>query len=57
MEDPLMTTKEVCDWLRISRTTIGNWRQRGLPFTGVGHALRYRKSEVEKWLKEQRNKQ
>ncbi len=56
MEEQFITTGELCEWLRVSRTTVWSWRQMGLPFTGTGKALRYRKSEVEEWLKSQQTK-
>ncbi len=56
MEEDLVTTTELCDWLRVNRSTVSRWRQKGLPFTGTGKALRYRRSEVQNWLDDQNNK-
>lgn len=52
MDDELMTTQELCDWLKISRTTAWKWRNEGMPHIGTGKRLRYRKSDIEKWLQE-----
>lgn len=53
MEEDLLTTPELCEWLKINRTTVWRWREKGLPFTGQGRTIRYRKSEVLKWFEEQ----
>ena len=56
MEEGLITTKELCEWLRISNQTASRWRQEGMPYHGKGKSLRYYKSEVEKWLESEKNK-
>lgn len=55
-EDNFITTTELCEWLRISGATASRWRTQGMPYTGKSRALRYKKSEVLKWLKEQEKK-
>ena len=56
MEEKLITTKELCEWLRISNQTASRWRQEGMPYHGKGKSLRYYKTEIEKWLEEQKQK-
>lgn len=56
MQEELITTKELCEWLKISKATASNWRKQGMPYHGKDRSLRYKKSEVEKWMKEQDNK-
>lgn len=56
MQEELITTKELCEWLKISKATASNWRKQGMPYYGKDRSLRYRKSEVEKWMKEQEAK-
>jgi predicted DNA-binding transcriptional regulator AlpA len=56
MEEKYITTKELCDWLRISRSTATLWRKQGMPYFGKDRSLRYKKSEIEKWLNEQESK-
>jgi excisionase family DNA binding protein len=58
MEEGLITTKELCEWLRISKATVSNWRKQGLPYYGKDRSLRYKKSEIMEWLdkQEQRKK-
>lgn len=48
-----ITTKELCDWLKISNNTANNWRRKGLPYIRVGNTVRYDKEQVQKWLSEQ----
>ncbi len=55
MEENLITTPELCEWLNISKATASRWRSSGMPFYGKGRTLRYKKSEILKWLKEQKN--
>lgn len=52
MAEELITTKELCEWLKISKATASNWRKQGMPYYGKDRSLRYKKSEVQKWLKE-----
>lgn len=56
MEEQFITTKELCDWLKISNATAMRWRNQGMPYIGKGRSLRYLKSEIEKWMKEQESK-
>ncbi len=57
MEEKLVTTTELCDWLRISGATASRWRAQGMPHYGKTRAYRYKKSEVMEWLKEQESKE
>jgi excisionase family DNA binding protein len=50
MEEELLTTPELCKWLKISRGTAWRWREEGMPYIGQGKSLRYRKADVLKWL-------
>lgn len=52
MEKELLTTPELCKWLKIGRVTAWRWRNEGMPFLGQGKRLRYEKSKVMKWLNE-----
>jgi len=54
--DELLTTSELCEWLKITRGTAWKWREKGMPYIGSGKMMRYRKSEVEQWLNELKNK-
>jgi excisionase family DNA binding protein len=53
--DPLLTPDEVARWLGKPKATLYAWRSRGRGPRGirVGNALRYRRSEVERWLDDQ----
>lgn len=51
----LLTTRQLSAYLNISVATIYDWRQRncGPPGFRVGKHLRYRKSDVDRWIDEQ----
>ena len=55
-DEKLTTTTELCEWLRVTRSAVYLWRKEGMPYYGKGKSLRYKKQEVEKWLKEQTKK-
>jgi excisionase family DNA binding protein len=50
--DPLLTIDEVADWLGKPKNTLYAWHSRGKGPRAirVGNTLRYRRSEVERWL-------
>ncbi len=52
----LLTTQEVAELLGVSVATLEVWRCTGrtaLPFVKVGRCVRYRLSDVERWLESQ----
>ena len=54
--DELMTVQDVCDVLKVSRSTFDKWRQRrvGPPATRLPNGqLRIRRSELNDWLRSQ----
>ena len=51
--EPLMTEKEMADYLRIKPRQLFNWRVGGLvPFMRIGRAIRYRRSAVDAALQQ-----
>jgi len=49
--NPLLTVDEAAAFLRIKRTTLYTWAYRQhIPTQKVGRALRFRQSDLEKWL-------
>jgi len=50
----LLTVEEAANYLRIAPGTLYNWRHagRGPKATNVGRSLRYRRSDLEKWLEQ-----
>ena len=51
MNDRLITSKELRDILRVSKTTIQNWRDQGMPVAVDSDMIkRYRFKEVVEWL-------
>lgn len=51
--DELLTTVEVAQYLRIRVNTLEQWRSRGEgpAFERVGRRVRYRRGEIDRWLK------
>lgn len=46
--DPLLTEKDACAYLRVSKRNLYCWRMAGLvPYFKIGRAVRFRKSEVD----------
>jgi len=50
MGEDLITTPELCKWLKITRGTAWKWRKRGMPHIGQGKSIRYEKEKVWDWL-------
>lgn len=55
MGDTYLSEKELCEWLKISRSKAVSLRKEGLPFMKLGKSVRFDKEEVEKWLKERQD--
>ncbi len=53
--DELLTTAELCAWLKVTRDTTWKWRKEGMPFIGGGRFIRFRKDDVLQWLNERRD--
>ncbi len=49
-KDELITTKQLCDWLRISNATASRWKSQGMPYVETDKEHTYRKSDVLKWI-------
>ena len=55
MADPLMTTNMVCDYLKIGRTSLWEWRKAGTfpaPLQ-MGRNTKWRRSWIEAWVNAQ----
>ena len=49
--EKLLTIKEICDLLQVSRSTIYEWTHiEYIPHLKFSNGLRFRQSEIEKWL-------
>jgi excisionase family DNA binding protein len=49
--EPLLTEKEVLEYLRISRRQLYEWRMKGLiPYIKLGKAVRFRRPDVDRVL-------
>ena len=54
--DPLMTLEEVAAYLRLSKDTVYRMAQAGkIPASKVGTQWRFRGSEVDAWLEDNKN--
>lgn len=49
----MMTTEELEEFLKVSRTTLYEWRKKGMPCIKMSRLIRYDKESVIKWLDEQ----
>lgn len=53
VESDLLTEVEAAQFLKLKRGTLATWRcakRYDLPFVRVGNAIRYRLTDLEKWL-------
>jgi excisionase family DNA binding protein len=51
LREPLLTTREVAEWLGVSSHTVLDWAEDGrLPSRKLGSARRYVPSEIQAWL-------
>lgn len=49
--DSLMTIQDVSRFLKISEGTIRDWIfKRKIPFRKIGRAIRFKQSEIERWI-------
>ena len=53
--DPFLTTEELADYLKVSPSTVYDWRtnRTGPKAYRIGKHTRYRASDVEAWLEKQ----
>jgi len=51
MENEYMTKKMVCEWLKISLSTLHRLQREGLPYYKFRHTTRYRMADIEKWFR------
>ena len=50
-DQEFLTTKELADWLKVSRFTIYRLIVQGLPHSRLGAHHRFKRAEVEAWMK------
>jgi excisionase family DNA binding protein len=54
MEGEILTTKELCAYLKLPKTTIYKLCKLGrIPYVKAGKQLRFRKESVDNWLKQE----
>jgi len=49
--EKMLTAKEMCEWLGITRVTLKKWCEKGLPFYRADKLLRFDAKEVKGWLR------
>jgi excisionase family DNA binding protein len=56
MSEELLTQQQLADELQVSLRTLERWRQQGIgpAFIQVGRSPRYRRSDINTWLDQQR---
>jgi len=55
MEEKLLKTEEIAELLRVTPETVNNYRklkENPIPFFKLAGAVRFRRSAVERWLRE-----
>ncbi len=58
MNESVLTIKQIAEYLNVTERTIYNLLQRGeLPGFKVGMAWRFRKEDIDKWIKRNMKKQ
>jgi len=56
-EDRLLTIYEVAEFLHINSMTVYAWvKEEKIPAFKIGKVWRFRKTEIDKWLKKQKYK-
>lgn len=48
----LVTTKDLTEYLQITKTTIDRWRKKGMPFLQIGRHIRFKLPEVMAWIEQ-----
>lgn len=55
LHDPLLTERQVCAYLNVSKRNLFCWRMAGLiPYFKIGRAVRFRKADVDTALERMR---
>lgn len=49
----MYTTKDLEEFFQVSRYTLINWREKGLPYVKIGNTIRYDLDDVKKWVSDQ----
>ena len=54
----MLNQKELCEWLKISRSTAERWRKEGMPFIKIGgRSIRFETDQVTEWMASPKNEQ
>jgi len=56
--EKLMTIKDLSEWLQVSKSTIYQWtHMRTIPHYKLPKGVRFKKEEIEAWLKKKKSKE
>jgi len=45
-----LTETELCEWLKVSRSSVLRWRAEGMPFIKFARSIRFEREKVEAWI-------
>jgi len=51
--DIYLTVEELADVLKITRSTVYEWKKLGLPYIKIGKTIRFDSGSIEQWVKSQ----
>ncbi|MEI8217138.1 MAG: helix-turn-helix domain-containing protein [Eubacteriales bacterium] len=54
-EIKFLTTEDLAEMLQVTRTTIYNLKNKGLPFMKIGKNIRFDQNEVIDWIKKRQD--
>lgn len=58
MDDEILTLKEIASYLKVNEKTIYRLiEEQSIPAFKVGHAWRFKKKDIESWIKSHTNNQ
>ena len=52
----LITTNDLCNKIKVTRTTIERYRREGMPYKKIGKMVRFDIDEVSTWINEKNTK-
>lgn len=53
LNSPFLNKQQTCDYLGISNNTLDSWIQKGCPVIRIGKTVRFDKSEINRWMRNQ----
>ena len=50
IQEAWLTREDVAEWLGVSTSTVDRMRRGGMPHRKFGRTIRFKRSEVERWI-------